>query len=57
MICLPCFDSPIYTVGHKVFKCLVLQKQDALNAIEAAGLTVLEVYDYDIVVVDLLCGF
>ena len=46
------FNNPVYTVGHKVFKCLVMQKQDAHNAIEAAGLTVLEVYDDDSVVVD-----
>ena len=52
LVLLEIFDSPIYTVGHKVFKCLGLQKQDALNAIETAGLTVLEVYDYDIVAVD-----
>ena len=39
------FNNTMYTVGHKVFKCLVIEKQDVHNAIEAAGLTVLEVYD------------
>jgi len=38
------FNHSEYTIGHKVFKCLSMQKQDFHNAIEAAGLKVLEVY-------------
>jgi hypothetical protein len=41
------FDHSEYTIGHKVFKCLSMQKQDFHNAIEAAGLKVLEVYNDD----------
>jgi hypothetical protein len=46
------FDNAMYTVGHKVFKCLVMEKQDVYNAIEAAGLKVLEVYDDESFCVD-----
>ena len=52
LVLMEMFNNSVYTVGHKVFKCLEMQKQDAHNAIEAAGLTVLEVYDDDSVVVD-----
>jgi hypothetical protein len=45
LVLMGVFDNAMYTVGHKVFKCLVMQKQDVHNAIEAAGLKVLEVYD------------
>jgi hypothetical protein len=47
LVLMGVFNNPVYTVGHKVFKCLVMQKQDVHNAIEAAGLKVLEVYDDD----------
>jgi hypothetical protein len=46
LVLMGVFNNPVYTVGHKVFKCLVMQKQEVHNAIEAAGLKVLEVYDY-----------
>ena len=52
LVLMEIFDNTAYTVGHKVFKCLVLQKQDVHNAIEAAGLKVLEVYDDESFVVD-----
>ena len=52
LVLMGVFNNPVYTVGHKVFKCLVMQKQDVHNAIEAAGLKVLEVYDDESVVVD-----
>lgn len=52
LVLMGVFDNPVYTVGHKVFKCLVMQKQDVHNAIEAAGLKVLKVYDDESVVVD-----
>jgi hypothetical protein len=45
LVLMEIFNNTMYTVGHKVFKCLVIEKQDVHNAIEAAGLTVLEVYD------------
>jgi len=47
LVLMEAFDNPGYIVGHKVFKCLAMQKQDVLNAIEAAGLKMLEVYDDD----------
>ena len=57
LVLMEIFDGAVYTVGHKVFKCLVMQKQDVHNAIEAAGLKVLEVYDDDSVVVDPLSPY
>ena len=52
LVLMGVFDNAVYTVGHKVFKCLLMQKQDVHNAIEAAGLKVLEVYDDESFVVD-----
>jgi predicted methyltransferase len=57
LVLMEMFNNPVYTVGHKVFKCLVMQKQDVHNAIEAAGLKVLEVYDDESVVVDPLASY
>ena len=57
LVLMEMFNASVYTVGHKEFKCLVMQKQDAHNAIEAAGLTVLEVYDDETVVVDPLTPY
>jgi hypothetical protein len=37
LVLMGVFNNPVYTVGHKVFKCLVMQKQDVHNAIEAAS--------------------
>ena len=45
LVLMGMFDSSLYTVGHKVFKSLEMEKQDVHNAIEAAGLKVLKVYD------------
>ena len=47
LVLMGIFKNPLYTVGHKVFKCLTMEKRDVLNAIEGAGLKVLEVYDDD----------
>jgi D-arabinose 1-dehydrogenase-like Zn-dependent alcohol dehydrogenase len=45
LVLMGIFNSPMYAIGHKVFKSLEMQKQDVHNAIEAAGLKVLKVYD------------
>ena len=57
LVLMGVFDNPMYTVGHKVFKCLVMEKQDVYNAIEAAGLKVLEVYDDESFCVDPLSPY
>ena len=45
LVLMGIFNSPMYAIGHKVFKSLEMQNQDVHNAIEAAGLKVLKVYD------------
>ena len=52
LVLMGCFGNPEYTIGHKVFKRVAMQKQDFHNAIEAAGLKVLEVYNDDSVTYD-----
>jgi hypothetical protein len=47
LVLMEMFNCSLYTVGHKVFTNLEMQKQDVHNAIEAAGLKVLKVYDDD----------
>ena len=57
LVLMGVFDNAMYTVGHKVFKCLIMEKQDVYNAIEAAGLKVLEVYDDESFSVDPLAPY
>jgi len=57
LVLMAIFDSAAYTLGHKLFRCLVMQKQDVHNAIEAAGLKVLEVYDDESFVVDPIASY
>jgi hypothetical protein len=47
LVLMGIFDVPLYTIGHKAFKSLEMEKQDVHNAIEAAGLKVLKVFDDD----------